>query len=73
VNLDKATAVVTYVPQLVSIAEMESAVAKAGYQAAPLTQKKSTSDPVAAQVPEKNNSTDNEKFTWRFDTLFKRK
>ena len=73
VNLDKATAVVTYIPQLVSIAEMESAVAKAGYQAVALSQGKSASDPVAAQVPEEQNSTDNEKFTWRFDTLFKRK
>lgn len=39
VNLDKATAVVTYVLQLVSIAEMESAVAKAGYQAFEMNKK----------------------------------
>ena len=73
VNLDKATADVTYVPQLVPIAEMESAVAKAGYQAVALAQKYTLSDPVATQVPEDHNSIDNEKFTWRLNTLFKRK
>ncbi|MHB8194374.1 MAG: heavy-metal-associated domain-containing protein [Bellilinea sp.] len=73
VNLDKATAVVTYVPQLVSIVEMESAVAKAGYQAVALSQGKSASNPVAAQVTENHHSTDNEKFIWRFNSPFKGK
>ena len=73
VNLDKATAVVTYVPQLVTIAEMEKAVAEAGYQAVALSQGKSESNLVATQVPEKHHSTDNEKFTWRFNAPFKRK
>lgn len=73
VNLDKATAVVTYVPQLVQIAEMERAVAKAGYKAVPLAPKKSASDPVTAQVTENHHSTDNEKFVWRFKSPFKGK
>jgi len=73
VNLDKATADVTYVPQLVPIAEMERAVARAGYQAVALVQQTNLNDSVADQVPENHHSTDNEKFTWRFNTLFKRK
>lgn len=73
VNLDKATADVTYVPLLVPIAEMVRAVAQAGYQAVPLAQNKSTSDPVAAQGTENRKSTDKEKFTWRFNTLVNRK
>ena len=73
VNLDIATAVVSYVPQLVSIAEMEIAVAKAGYRAIAQSQGESASNSIDAQVPEDNNSIDNEKFTRRVNNLFKRK
>lgn len=73
VNLDKAIAIVTYVPQLVPITEMEKAVARAGYQAVAPSQGKFASNPVADQVPENHHADDNDKFTWRFNTLFKRK
>ncbi|MHB0965704.1 MAG: heavy-metal-associated domain-containing protein [Bellilinea sp.] len=72
VNLDKGTAQVTYVPELVSSLHMEEAVREAGYQASAAEQPDLPSEHNANQVTEKTETAHGEKFTWRFKSLLKR-
>ena len=69
VNLDKATAKVTYVPQLVTLDQMEQAVARAGYGAKAQAAAESAGSLGLPQAPETIDSTSAEKLTWRFKSL----
>ena len=72
VNLDKGTAQVIYVPELVSSLHMEQAVREAGYQASATEQPVLPSEHSPIQIAEKPETAHSEKFTWRFKSLLKR-
>ena len=72
VNLDKGTAQVIYVPELVSSLHMEQAVREAGYQASAAEQPVLPSEHSPNQIAEKPETAHSEKFTWRFKSLLKR-
>lgn len=72
VNLDKGTAQVIYVPELVSSLHMEQAVREAGYQASAAEQPTLPSQHNSNQIAEKPETAHSGKFTWRFKSLLKR-
>ncbi|MHB1449071.1 MAG: heavy-metal-associated domain-containing protein [Bellilinea sp.] len=72
VNLDKGTAQVTYVPGLVTLTEMQQAVAKAGYQAGIAVSPTQSNARVIAPLENKGEQAADGKFTWRFKSLLRR-
>lgn len=69
VNLDKATAKVAYLPRLVTLDQMEQAVARAGYRAQVHGVFESAGNLVSSEAPETLNSSNTEKISWRFKSL----
>ena len=72
VNLDKGTAQVIYIPELVSLLHMEQAVREAGYQASAAEQPILPSEHSSNQIAEKSETGHSDSFTWRFKSLLKR-
>lgn len=72
VNLNQGTAQVTYVPTMVTLAEMEQAVTNAGYHVSESIQSDQTTHLPKDRKENNDDPSNNDKLTWRKKLLLRR-